>query len=155
MKPKLALIGIAGLAVVGASAGWAQGPDPTAVIHARQAHYKEIGKAAKGALDQLKSPAPSVLALQAYAKQIDLLAPHVSGWFPAGSGPRPGVKTSAKPDIWTRPDEFKRDTVAFVTAAHRLDTVAATGDLPAIRTQAAVLGDTCKTCHQSFRTRDD
>lgn len=155
MKTKLALICIAGLAVAGASAGWAQGRDPTAIIHTRQAHYKEIGKAAKGVLDQLKSRSPSLPAIQPYARHIDLLAPQVSGWFPVGSGPRPGVKTSAKPDVWTRPDEFRRDTAAFVTAAPKFDDVAATGDLPAIRSQAAVLGETCKTCHQSFRTRDD
>ena len=143
------------LALVGASAAWAEVADPTVLIQARQAHYKAIGKAAKGALEQIKSPAPSVAAIRGYAKEIDVLAPQVSGWFPVGTGPEAHVKTAAKPDIWRKPDEFRRDTEAFIVAAHRFDAVATSGDLPAIRMEAVVLGETCKSCHQAFRTRDD
>ncbi len=129
--------------------------DVAGVVQARQGHFKEIGKAAKAMSEQLKSPTPSVPLIQASVKQIDALAPQVPSWFPAGSGPAAGVKTQAKAEIWAKPDEFKRDAAAFGDAAHKLDLVAAGGDLSAIRAQAQVMGQTCKTCHEAFRQRDD
>ncbi len=148
-----AVLAAAALAsVVAASAAAA---DAVGVIKARQTHYKEIGKAAKAIFEQLKSPAPSVAVIQASAKQIDALAPQVPSWFPPGSGPAPGVKTTAKADIWAKPEDFKRDATAFAEAAHKLDVAAAGGDLAAIRPQVQALGQTCKTCHEAFRERDD
>ncbi len=129
--------------------------DVVSVIQARQAHFKEIGKAAKAMSEQLRSPAPALPAIQSAVRQIDMLAPQLPSWFPAGSGPAAGVKTQAEAEIWTKPDEFKHDAAAFAEAAHKLDMVAAGGDLSAIRAQAQAMGQTCKTCHEAFRQRDD
>jgi len=148
-----ALFAAAGLAVVTVAS--AAAADVLGVIAARHAHFKEIGKAAKAMSEQLKSPTPEIPVVQAAVKQIDALAPQLPSWFPAGSGPAPGVKTEAKADIWTKPDEFKRDAAAFAEAAHKLDVIAAGGDVSAIRTQAQAMGQTCKTCHEAFRQRDD
>jgi cytochrome c556 len=128
--------------------------DMASVIQARQAHYKQIGKAMKGLSDSLTSPSPQVPAIQAYAAQIDQLAPQLPSWFPAGSGPEAGVKTEAKADIWAKPDEFKADAAAFATEAHHFDQIAAAGDLNAIRAEFPALGKTCKTCHETFRQKD-
>jgi cytochrome c556 len=138
--------------VVSASAAAA---DVLGVIQARQGHFKAIGKAAKAMSEQLKSPTPSVPTIQAAVKQIDALAPELPTWFPAGSGPAAGVKTQAEAEIWAKPDEFKHDAAAFAEAAHKLDLVAASGDVSAIRAQAQAMGQTCKTCHEAFRQRDD
>ncbi len=146
----LAAAALASVVAAGAAAA-----DAVGVIQARQTHYKEIGKAAKAIFEQLKSPAPSLPVIQASAKQIDALAPDVPSWFPAGSGPAPGVKTKAKAEIWAKPDEFKHDATAFAEAAHKLDLAAAGGDLAAIRAGTQSLGQTCKTCHEAFRERDD
>jgi len=148
-----AIVATAGVAVVAVAS--AAAADVASVIQARQAHYKEIGKATKAIIDQLKSPTPAVPVIQAAAKQIDALAPEVPSWFPPGSGPMAGVKTGAKAEIWAKPDEFKRDAAAFAEAAHKLDVIAAGGDVSAIRTQAQAMGQTCKTCHEAFRQRDD
>jgi len=148
----MASVAVAVAAVVAAGAAAA---DALSVLQARQAHYKEIGKAAKALGEQLKSGAPSLPVVQAAAKQIDALAPQVPSWFPAGSGPAAGVKTQAKAEIWAKPDEFKHDAATFAEAAHKLDLVAASGDLGAIRAQAQAMGQTCKTCHEAFRERDD
>lgn len=143
----------AGLILAG-TAGAVAAADMTGVIHARQAHYKEIGKATKGLSDSLNSPSPQLPAIQAYARQIDQLAPQIPSWFPAGSGPEAGVKTGAKPDIWAKSTEFKAAAATFATEAHRLDQVAAAGDLNAVRAEFPALGKACKTCHESFRQKD-
>ncbi len=150
---RTAIFAVAASAVVVAAS--AAAADVASVIQARHGHFKEIGKAAKAMSEQLKSPTPAIAAIQAAVKQIDTLAPEVPSWFPAGSGPTAGVKTEAKAEIWSKPDEFKRDATAFADAAHKLDLIAAGGDLSAIRAQAQVMGQTCKTCHETFRQRDD
>jgi len=145
----------AATALTVAVAASAAAADVLSVIQARQGHFKEIGKAAKAMSKQLKSSTPAVPVIQSAVKQIDALAPQLPSWFPAGSGPAAGVKTQAKAEIWTKPDEFKRDAAAFADAAHKLDLIAGGGDLSAIRAQAQVMGQTCKTCHEAFRQRDD
>ncbi len=148
-----AIFGVTALAVVVSAS--AAAADVLGVIQARQGHFKAIGKAAKAMSEQLKSPTPSVPTIQAAVKQIDALAPELPTWFPAGSGPAAGVKTQAEAEIWAKPDEFKHDAAAFAEAAHKLDLVAASGDVSAIRAQAQAMGQTCKTCHEAFRQRDD
>jgi cytochrome c556 len=135
-------------------AGAVAAADMAGAVQARQAHFKEIGKAAKGTLDALNSPAPSVAAIQANARQIDQLAGQLPSWFPTGSGAEAGVKTGAKPEIWTHGADFHAAASAFAQEAHKFDTVAAAGDINAIRTEFGALGKTCKTCHDQFRLKD-
>jgi cytochrome c556 len=150
---KRATIGLALLVAAAATPLWAA--DVATVIAQRHDHFKTIGKAAKGISDELKTSAPSKPKIQDYAKQIDALAPQVPAWFPAGSGPDSGQKTHAKAAIWQKPEEFKKDAVAFADAAHKLDAAASMGDLAAVKMQMAAVGQTCKTCHQAFREKDD
>jgi cytochrome c556 len=141
--------------IVASLAGAVAAADIPGAIAARQAHFKQIGKAAKATYEALNSPTPDVAAIQGYARTIDQLAPQVPSWFPAGSGPESGVKTQAKPDIWTHPADFKAAAAGFAGEARKFDVVAASGDLGAIRAEYGALGKTCKTCHDQFRQKDD
>jgi cytochrome c556 len=136
-------------------AGAVAAADMAGVVHDRQAHYKQIGKAAKAIYETLNSPAPDVASIQANAKVIDQLAPQVPTWFPAGSGAEAGVKTGAKADIWSHPADFKAAATGFTAEAHKFNAVAAGGDLGAIRAEYGALGKACKTCHDQFRQKDD
>lgn len=128
--------------------------DPAEVIKAREAHYKEIGKAMKGIGDELKKSAPDVKVIQANAATIDRLAPQVPGWFPAGTGPEAGVKTEARAEIWTKPEEFSAAATNFATAARQFNATAQTGDIAAIGAAMKQLGGSCKGCHDKFRTEE-
>jgi cytochrome c556 len=77
------------------------------------------------------------------------------GWFPAGSGPQPGVKTAAKPEIWTKPADFRRAQDAFIAQAAAFQNTANGGDVDAIRAGVRSLGATCKGCHDQFRVPKD
>jgi cytochrome c556 len=92
-------------------------------------------------------------AIQGYARQIDQLATRIPSWFPAGSGPEAGVKTKAKPEIWTRPADFQAAAAGLASEAHRFDAVAASGDVNAVRAEFPALGKACKTCHDQFRDK--
>ena len=148
-----AILGAATLASLGAAA-LAQAPSAGDAIKARQTHYKEIGGAAKGLHDELAKPAPDVKALQGYAARISAFAPQIITWFPKGTGPDSGLKTSARAEIWAKPAEFKKAVEDFSAEAGRFNAVAKTGDVAAIRAENMKLGATCKSCHEQFRARD-
>ena len=125
--------------------------DAPQVISQRQDFYKGMGKSFKAVIDELKKSDASVAELQKNAVSIDENAPKLITFFPAGTGPEAGVKTAAKPEIWQKQDEFKKDFEGLLTATHNLNAAAKTGDVAAIKTAAGALGQACKTCHEPFR----
>lgn len=152
MNTKL-ILGAAAL-MLAASAAFAQ-PDKEALVKERHHHFHEIGGAFKGVLDEFKKPDPSAAEIAKYTAVIDTLAPQVPSWFPAGTGPADGLKTQALAAIWQKPDEFKKDAAAFAAAAHTINVAAQAGKLDAVRADIAPLGATCKSCHETFRARDE
>jgi cytochrome c556 len=63
-------------------------------------------------------------------------------------------KTRLKPEFFDKQDEAKKAGLAFNKEANELAKVAATGDVAAIKTQFGKVGETCKSCHDSFRIKD-
>lgn len=121
---------------------------------ARHESFEQIGDAMKSIGDELKGEKPDVAKIQAAALTINSMAPKVETWFPAGSGPADGIKTEAKQDIWTRPEEFKAAAAAFVAEAAKFNATATAGDLAAIGAGMQALGGTCKGCHDKFKSGD-
>ena len=141
-----------------AAAPAANGETPAAnaaeSIRTRQQHYKQIGGAMKGINAELKKNAPDTAAIEKHAATINGLAPQIQGWFPDGSGSGAGVKTAARAEIWSRPEEFRRQAQAFVAASSQFHQTAQGGDLAAIRSGVKTLGGSCKSCHDQFRVED-
>lgn len=142
----LVVIGIALSAAVPAVAA---GADP---YKARVDSYRELGAAFKNVNDELRKPAPQVFIIQMSGRQIRSTAQAQYGFFPAGSGPRAGIKTAAKPEIWTQPAQFKAAQDAFNVQAQAFARVAQSGDVATIKVQTKALGQTCAVCHKAFRT---
>lgn len=120
-------------------------------VQARIQGFRELGAAFKNASDELKSATPQVFLLQMSARQMREATRAQYGWFPAGSGPAPGVKTAAKPDIWARPAEFKAAQDNLTNEVNSFARLAATGDVGQLRDQAKAVGRACAACHHSFR----
>ena len=127
---------------------------PADIVTARQANYKQIGKASKAIADQLRSPESSIATIQANAQILDSLAPKLPGWFPKGSGPESGVKTAALPAIWEKKADFRKAAATFAAAARTLRTAAARGDLAQVKTAFPAVGSSCKGCHESFKAKN-
>lgn len=113
--------------------------------------FRELGAAFKAVNDGLRSPAPQTMLIQMSARQIRNAATQQYTWFPAGSGPQPGVKTAAKPEIWSQAARFRQLQDAFAAQASAFQRTAGSGDVAAIRTAARSLGASCKACHDQFR----
>jgi cytochrome c556 len=140
---------IAALALAGLAAPLLAAPADQ--VRTRVDGLRELGASFKAVNDGLRSSSPQTMLIRISARQIHKASQEMYGWFPAGSGPQPGIKTAAKPEIWTNPAGFRRAQDAFAAQAAALQTAANSGNVDAIRTAARRLGGTCKSCHDQFR----
>ena len=122
-----------------------------APLSPRHDKFEAIAKASKTIGDELKKDAPDLAVIKTNAQAIDDSAKALPGWFPGTTGPEPGIKTDAKPEIWQKPAEFKAAADKFAAAAAELRAAADAGEVAAIKTAAGALGPTCKGCHEQFR----
>lgn len=127
---------------------------PNNIVATRIAGFREVGAAFKNINDELRSSTPQTYVVQISARQIRDYARQHYGWFPAGSGPKPGVKTAARPEIWSQPAAFKAAQDGFARQANAFATAATSGDVAKMRAQAKALGQTCSACHRSFRIEE-
>lgn len=128
---------------------------PADDVRSRVAGLRELGASFKAVNDGLRGSEPQTILIQQAARQIRNAATAQYRWYPAGSGPQPGVKTAAKPEIWTQAPRFKAAQDAFAAQAAAFQQAANSGNINAIRAEARKLGGTCKGCHDSFRVPQD
>lgn len=128
---------------------------PTDAIRSRIANYRELGAAFKAVNDGLRGGEVQTVLITQSARQIRNFSRAQYGWFPAGSTAQAGVKTSAKPEIWSNPAKFKAAQDAFASAADNFQQAVASKNVTAIRAEARKLGGTCKSCHDAFRHESD
>lgn len=147
-----------GLGIAAAGAAVAhdmKGPAPKTAggkaAWARHDNFKQQGAAFKAINDELKKDTPDRAVLTSNAAKLKTLTTQLPSWFPKGSGPESGVKTDAKAEVWT-------DAAGFAAAANRLQVetsklqqLAATGDVAALRAQVRATGGACKGCHDKYR----
>jgi len=146
----------AGLALATAPLAAAQDSPGQAAQKAREAHYKEIGKAFKAINDQIKTGSPDMAVVKTNADIVKALSVQVPSWFPANSAPGAGVKTRAKAEVWSDPAGFAAAADAFKLQAGKLAVVAGgPADLAALKGQFAATGGTCKGCHDKYRLPDE
>jgi cytochrome c556 len=154
MRTSRALIACAILSFSAATT-LAQPSPPSDAIAARKAQFHGIGAAFKAVMDELKKDAPDKAVLAASADKIAANLKAVRTLFPDGSGPAPGVKTHARPEIWTDRAEFDRLNLAATNQAGVFGAAARGGDMAAIQAQAKALGGACQSCHQKFRLSEN
>ncbi|MEP9358274.1 cytochrome c [Sphingomonas sp. KR3-1] len=125
--------------------------DPTAdVIAGRQAAFRLSGalsgqiKAGVDRGDDPKTLAFAARALAGWAKAIP-------GMFPAGSS---AANSGALPSVWSDRAGFEAKAAAYAAAATKLADLAKAGDKPGFAAQFAVVGGTCKACHDAYRKPD-
>lgn len=151
LSPRFRLV--AALALAGAAAPLLAAPADQA--RSRIEGYRELGAAFKAVNDGLRGPAPQTVLIQMSARQINNAARAQYNWFPAGSGPQPGVKTAAKPEIWAQGARFRQLQDGFAAQAAAFQRAAMSGNADAMRAGARSLGASCKACHDQFRVPKD
>lgn len=129
-------------------------PAAKAVV-ARHQNFKQLGGAFKSIFDELKKDAPDKAVISASAQKMNTLAGQEASWFLEGTGAEAGVKTGAKPEIWSDPKGFAAAVQKLQTETGKLQQVASAGELAAIKAQVQATGGACKTCHDKFRVPDN
>jgi cytochrome c556 len=146
----LTLSALAGI-VTASTAQVAVSGSPAEVIRARQANYKQMGAAMKGINDQLHGGAPSLPVIRRGSRLIAASALQLLRWFPPGTGREAGVRTRARPEIWSDGVGFRRAGAGLLIAARTLDAAAQRGDLDAIRAAVPQVAHACGACHDDYR----
>lgn len=142
-------IAIAAAILVGATAVSAGEDD----ITYRKATMKAVGGHMKAIATILKKGVGDIKDVAIHANAMAGLAKISATSFPEGSGPMDG-KTETKMDVWEKPEEFKKVTMAFIVEANKLAAIGGSGDKAAIGAQLGALGKNgCKACHDGFREK--
>ena len=122
-------------------------------VAVRQANFKQMGAAFKATNDELKNDKPNTAAISAQAKKLNDLAKTEQTWFPKGSGPEAGVKTAAKPEIWSDAAGFAAAVKSLQSEAAKLQQVSAGGNVDAVKAQVKATGGACGSCHNKYRVK--
>lgn len=153
MNKKLAIGLILSAATVAAAAGPVEDQ-----IRFRQSAYSFLGwNAAKIKAQAGDHPetynkeqviaAANAIAAVANSGVLELYGPGTN----QGTGWKP---TRLKAEYFQKQDEVKEIEATFIKEANELQTVAATGDVAAIKAQFGKVGAACKSCHDLVRVRE-
>lgn len=88
------------------------------------------------------------------AETVHYMSTLTADGFPKGSDELAGP-THAKAEIWSKPEEFKKDIADFQKASEALVVAAKTGDMSAIGPKFKETAGSCKQCHDSFRSKSE
>lgn len=152
MKIVASAVLAAGVALAVAGTSYAA-LDAAAAVKARQDGMKSQGAALKG-LGQGLAGGASAADLKQFSAKLVQTSGQLPGWFPKGSGPESGVKTKAKPEIWSDAAGFKAAADSLRAEAGKLDAAVASGDMDAIKAQFGATRAACKSCHDKYEVKD-
>ena len=62
-------------------------------------------------------------------------------------------RTKAKPEIWQEKDKFKAAADKMQAEVTKLSAASKTGDLAAIKAAFGATGQTCKACHDNYKSK--
>jgi cytochrome c556 len=136
------------LGAAGAGLAVAQGN----IIADRQQAMKGLGAAmgSVGPFIRNEQPFNQQTAVNAMTT-VRETASKMSGWFPPGSGPAPGVTTRALPAIFTNKADFDQKAQGAMTAAANALLAAQSGNADSFRAAFGAVGQSCGACHTPYR----
>ncbi len=90
-------------------------------------------------------------AFAKYADNVAVVAPMALEGFTPGSDK--GHETKAKPEIWTKMDDFKAKMTKLTEESAKLAAIAKTGSFDDIKKQFGATGGACKSCHDDYKAK--
>jgi len=123
------------------------------VVTQRQDIFKQFKKDAAAMGKLVKTDTPfNADEFKRLAVHLESVARQPWQYFPSGSAAGQSVvKTEARPEIWSKPEEWRQAAEKLQQETSKLSQIAATGDLAAIRNQFGAVQKSCKACHDAFR----
>ena len=147
MNIRLASLLLAAAGAVAAAPAAAQFAKSEDAIHYRQSamflqsqHFGRVAAMANGRVPFDAAAAAANAELVATISRLPW-----AGFAPGTEGGK------AKPDIWKEQAKFKELSDKLQADTEKLAAAAKGGNLDAIKAQVAATGETCKSCHDTFR----
>ncbi len=107
-------------------------------------HFSRVAAVVKGEKPYDKA------AVEADVAIIDTLSKLPWQGFTEGSDKG---RTKAKPEIWQEHDKFKAGSDKMLAEVSKLSAASKTGDLAAIKVAFGAVGQTCKACHDNYKSK--
>jgi cytochrome c556 len=125
---------------------------PEDAIAYRQGVYKIIGWNFGPMAAMVRGDRPyDKAAFAKHAENVAAVGPMALEGF--GPGTDKGAPTKAKPEIWTKMDDFRAKMTKMNEETSKLASVAKTGSLDDIKKQFGATGASCKACHDDYRNK--
>lgn len=147
MTFSLRLTALAALAVAAVAAPLAMSMAQGDPIAARKALFQS-NRTSMAAIKAVIDANGPTAGAEAPALTMVANAANIPTLFPAGSDKG---DTKAKPEIWTKFDDFKGKAAGFGTAAENLAAAAKSGDMNKLKAAFGAAGGACKACHDDYR----
>lgn len=90
-------------------------------------------------------------AMAQRAVNLAALAVIAGDVFPPASKGIPN--SDAKPEIWDKPEDFKKVMAAYQAETAKLAELAKAGNVDAIKAQINAVGKSCGACHEAFQVK--
>ena len=129
----------------------AQYAKPEDAVKYRQAALTVLGSHMGRINEQLKSSSPNIQAIQTSAGVVESMSK--LPWDAFGHGTETIGNTKARPELFKSEAQVKELAEKMQAEATKLNAVAKTGDVKAVRTQFGATGQSCKNCHDDFRAK--
>lgn len=146
---RLALSLAASVAFLGACSEGPKDTHPQQLLTKRIAIFKKmtktlepLGLVVRGRQDYVKSE------FVEGAQALKDLSTQPWAFFTADGNYPP---TRAKPEVWSKPDEFKKAQNQYIASVDKLVEVSGSGDMSAMASAVDAVQKSCKSCHEQFR----
>jgi cytochrome c556 len=122
---------------------------PDQLVTKRREVFKQFGKTLEpmGLVARDRQPY-NPREFNVSAEELNKLASQPWAYFTPDSNYLP---TRAKPEVWSKPADFKAAQVQYQVTVQQLLKASQAGDLDAIRVAVDTVQKSCKSCHDSFR----
>jgi len=101
----------------------------------------------RGFVQVSRGQSTDIASIPEKAKEAAAEVRKIPSLFPPGTGRDAGLKTRAKPEIWSERAEFEANAAKLATETEKLGDIAKGGDIEAVKAQVAVVGQACAACH--------
>jgi cytochrome c556 len=123
--------------------------DLAALVKERQQNMSNMGRN-MGAIGRVvRGEDTNVAGATTAATTVNELAKKIAMHFPAGTDRAKVAETRAKPEVWTQRAEFESNASRLVQESAKFADVAKGGNLDAMKTAYAALGQACGGCHEA------
>jgi cytochrome c556 len=148
MKKLLSAAAVAGLALLALPAQ-AQFAKPEDAVKYRQSAFFLMGQQMGRINGQLRADKPNLQIIQTAVGVLNAVDALPYEGFTPGTEQ---LKTRAKPEVFKDTAKVKELADKMMAEVTKLDAAAKGGDLAAIRAQFGAVGQSCKACHDQYRT---